>query len=70
MADSPITVTPSKKPWESKTVWMNFTLTVLGLFIPPVKEWITTHPDIWTLIFGVANFALRLVTKGAIALGD
>jgi hypothetical protein len=59
-----------KKPWLSKTLWMNAIMAVSALFLPGVGEWITAHPmEILYIVTGL-NFLLRFVSKGKIQLSD
>lgn len=59
----------TKKPWESKTIWLNL-LGVVGQFIPSVAEWTSTHADIVLAAFAVVNIILRAVTKDKISIQD
>lgn len=66
----------SKKPWESKTVWLNFVGGMIGalvLFFPHVQmiqEWITGNLPIISMVWGVLGIIIRAVTKGAITLQE
>ena len=57
----------SKKPWHSKTVWVNI-LMALGALYPPVQKFLT--PEMMGVLFGLVNLVLRLVTKKEIKLLD
>lgn len=59
----------SKAPWLSKTLWTNAVMAVAA-FVPVVSSYIGTHPMVFTVAFAAVNFALRLVTKNAVALND
>lgn len=59
-----------KKPWLSKTLWSNFLLAVLSLFVPPVRDFFLENPKVLPVIFAGVNFVLRLITKDRIVLGD
>lgn len=66
MAD-PIEVGP-KKPWQSKTLWMNLIGAIAALFIPSVADFIASNPEVVALIWSGINFVLRLVTKDQIQI--
>ena len=57
----------NKKPWLSKTIWMNLILAIVA-FIPSVGQWFAENPSVFIVVFSVANIILRLVTKGKIEL--
>ncbi len=59
-----------KKPWLSKTLWVNALIAVAALAFPPAQTWFVAHPDY--VLFGMAaiNALLRLISKDAITLGD
>lgn len=59
----------SKKPWESKTVWVALIL-ALSAFYSPAAEWEKAHADIFAQIIAGVFFALRLVSKGKIDIKD
>ncbi len=65
-----------KKPWESKTLVISALLgivTSLLPFIPAlsvVSDYINSHGVVLGIIWSVLAFGLRLITKGAISLGD
>jgi hypothetical protein len=59
----------SKKPWQSKTLWVNVIL-ALSAFIPGVHEALVAHPEYFTYGLIVINMALRLITKGSIQIGE
>ncbi len=67
MANEP--VVPSKKPWESKTVWVN-AIVALAAFFPEVQAWIADNPQIFIFAFAAINFALRFITKDKVAIGE
>lgn len=60
----------SKKPWQSKTILVNFAAAAGALFYPPVAEWIAANPGILASAFAVLNILLRLVTKDRIGLTE
>lgn len=55
----------SKKPWASKTVWVNLIMAGLA-FAPPIQALAT--PDIIAGAFTVVNLILRAVTKDKISI--
>lgn len=59
----------TKKPWLSKTVWLNV-LALVGQFIPGVGEWSAAHPDIILSGFAIANIILRALTKDKLSIGE
>ena len=59
----------SKKPWQSKTVWM--ALIVAGAaFIPAVHMWISVNPETFASIMGFVFAALRMISQGKIDIKD
>tara|TARA_Y100000004_G_scaffold68047_2_gene76322 strand:- start:220 stop:405 length:186 start_codon:yes stop_codon:yes gene_type:complete len=58
---------PVKKPWTSKTLWLNL-LVALGAMMPwePMKEVMTEANLI--MVLSVMNMVLRLVSKDKIGL--
>lgn len=60
----------TKKPWLSKTLWVNLILGVSAMFIPGVHDWVLAHGDIVASIFAGLNILLRFITKGSIQLVD
>lgn len=59
-----------KKPWQSKTMWLNALGAVSALFIPGVAAWISAHPAELTMVWAGLNMALRYLSKDKITLGD
>jgi hypothetical protein len=59
----------SKKPWLSKTIWMNLMLAVAP-FIPGASEWMASNASVLISAFAVLNMVLRLVSKDKIGLSD
>lgn len=60
-----------KKPWVSKTLWINAVVAVAALVgFPVVGEYINAHAEIVMGGFAVLNFLLRLVTKEKISLTE
>jgi hypothetical protein len=62
-------VQENKKPWLSKTLWLN-ALMAAAAFIPPAKDWMASHMDLVLMGFSALNMALRLVSKDKISLQD
>jgi uncharacterized membrane protein YqaE (UPF0057 family) len=56
-----------KKPWLSKTIWMNVVLAIAA-FIPGVHEWIVANDAIVFAFWAVVNIILRLITKDKIQI--
>ncbi len=61
---------PVKKPWLSKTIWVNLIVAVAAMVYPPVQDYIVAHPEVVMLVFSAVNIVLRLVTKDAIQILD
>lgn len=57
-----------KKPWLSRTLWAQWIMAGLALFVPGAHEWSAAHPEAVIMIFTLANTVLRLVTKDKIQL--
>jgi uncharacterized membrane protein YqaE (UPF0057 family) len=55
----------SKKPWKSKTVWINLILAVVA-FIPAVAQHVT-H-EVLLQVFAFVNVVLRLMSKDELTL--
>ena len=66
----------SKKPWQSKTIFLNGTLGLvafIAIFYPPasvVTEYLKAHAETVALAWAFANIILRAVTKDKISLAD
>lgn len=60
----------NKKPWLSKTLWVNVVVAVAALAWPPAAEYIQQNPEIVMAAFAGLNVILRLVTKEKISLQD
>jgi len=63
MSETKLYQSETKKPWQSKTLWVNLLLAALAFF-PQVS----VSPEIVGVVFTVANFILRLVTKKPISI--
>lgn len=60
----------TKKPWESKTLWMNAIIAVLAIAWPSAGAYIAANPETATMAFAVLNIVLRLVTKGKVQISE
>ena len=63
------TIVEVKKPWQSKTMWMNFLMGIVGVitaFVPAAKEYLSA--EMFIMLFSVANMIMRMVTKGRLSL--
>ena len=60
----------NKKPWQSKTLWINLILAASALFVPGVGAYVQSHMEVVAIVFSGINIVLRLVTKDAIQLVD
>lgn len=68
MAD-PVVV-ETKKPWLSKTLWLNLIMAISALFFPVVADFIKQHAELTLVFWSVINGVLRLVSKDKISLND
>lgn len=59
-----------KKPWLSKTLWVNLILGITAMIAPGASELIKAHPEAVMTVFSIINMGLRLMTKDAISLED
>jgi hypothetical protein len=59
-----------KKPWQSKTIIINFIAAATALFYPPAAEWIAAHPVEVSSLFAIVNVVLRVVTKDKISISE
>lgn len=57
-----------KKPWLSKTLWMNFVGAALVLFWPEAGDAVASHPEVVMAVWAALNIALRFLTKGAVQI--
>lgn len=57
-----------KKPWQSKTHWVNLIIAISVLLIPGADDYVKEHPDISIVAGAVVNIVLRYFTKEAITL--
>ena len=66
----------AKKPWFSKTMWLNFVggiAAAAAAFFPQanvVSQFISSHLDAIGMIWAVVGMGLRMVTKDKIVLVD
>ena len=59
----------SKKPWQSKTVWLGL-ISAIAAFFPSVQAWIVANPGIYGVVLSGVFLALRFISGGKIAIGD
>lgn len=59
-----------KKPWQSKTILVNFICASSALFFPSVGEWISAHPLEMTSLFSILNIVLRVISKDKISISE
>lgn len=59
-----------KKPYLSKSLWINAIVAVLAMVWPGGKELIVANPDVVMAAFAGLNIVLRLITKDKISLGE
>jgi hypothetical protein len=57
-----------KKPWLSKTLWVNFLIAGLVLAIPGMEEFIKSNDTVVIVATTLVNIALRLITKEELKL--
>lgn len=60
----------TKKPWLSKTIWLNLVGAVLALVYPPASAWLAAHAEITLGFFAGLNILLRLISKDKISLSE
>lgn len=60
----------TKKPWQSKTIIVNFVAAAGALFFPPFTQWISAHPAEIASAFSILNIVLRVITKDKIAIAE
>lgn len=58
-----------KKPWLSKTLWMNLIMAVLVMFWPAAGDVVASHPEVATMVWSGINMLLRFVTKDQLQIG-
>jgi hypothetical protein len=54
-----------KKPWESKTIWVNLIMAGLA-FVPQIQ--VLASPEVIGGVFAAVNGLLRLVTKTGVTI--
>ncbi len=62
-----ISIPQSKKPWQSKTLWLALASAVVP-FVPGAKEWVAGNSELYGVIVGGVFSVLRLVTKGQVSI--
>lgn len=60
----------AKKPWQSKTIVLNFLMAAGALFYAPMAEWIAGNPGAVASAWAVLGILLRLVSKDKISLSE
>jgi len=60
----------SKKPYQSKTILVNFVVAAAALFYPPAAQYISAHPAEVAALLSIVNILLRTVTKDRISLSE
>lgn len=60
----------AKKPWQSKTIVVNFLLAAGALLYPPAQEWISQNPVVVSSAWALLGIVLRLVTNQRVSLGE
>lgn len=60
-------MTPTKSIFTSKTMAVNAVVLVAS-FVPSVRDWVQSHPDVTMQLLAAAGVLLRLVTKGKLDL--
>lgn len=58
-----------KRPWLSKTLWMNLIMAICAMFLPSVSDFIAQNPEVTMAFWSGVNFLLRLISKDQIQLG-
>jgi hypothetical protein len=58
---------PTKSLFKSKTLIVNAVIGLAALY-PPAADWVSHNATLALSIIGIANVALRLVTKGRVTL--
>lgn len=59
---------PTKKPWESKTLWMAALNALAALFVPSVQDFIKNYPEGYAAGLSVLFAVLRKLTKGSVSI--
>lgn len=57
----------SKKPWQSKTVWLSLATALLP-FVPGASAWVAANPEVLTSALSALFLLLRLITKDKIVI--
>lgn len=67
---APLLTPEAKKPWLSKTLWLNAIVAGCALFSPTVSTFIASNIEVTTAAFAGLNFLLRLITKNGVSLQE
>lgn len=57
----------SKKPWQSKTIWLGL-IGAVAPFFPGVDAWIKGNEILYVQGISLVFMALRLISKGKISI--
>lgn len=57
-----------KKPWQSKTLWINLIVAILAMAWPQGAAYIGANPEIVMSVMAGLNIILRLISKDKISL--
>lgn len=58
----------TKKPWQSKTIWVNVIMAIVPVLPGPVHEFLRDNPDVILSAFAIVNVLLRAITHGKVTL--
>jgi hypothetical protein len=61
---------PAKKPYLSRTLWINLFSALSLMVFPPAAKFLAEHPVEVGVFFSLLNMGLRLLTKGALEIGS
>lgn len=62
------TTPETKKPWQSKTLWVGAITALLPLVYPPAAVWVGANPELFSMALGAVFSGLRVVTEGKVAI--
>lgn len=57
----------TKHPIDSKTLWINLILAILAIYKPGFEEFCRNNPSALPILFALANFLLRFVSREAVS---
>lgn len=58
----------TKKPWQSKTLWLSAITALAPLACPPLAAWIAVNPDLFSAALGALFGGLRVVSKDKVVI--